>query len=135
MAVAGTTIAGIVTLLIIVFNMGKQESSYAESLMVFESADVIQDTASVFRGSINQAILGVEVKTSGNKNPVKLSVITFSAAGTTEPALKNIENARLWCAACMILLPVLGWRRCQDAAVPANAYPATVVDFNDFQHS
>ena len=96
LAVAGTTIAGLITMLIIVFNMGKQQTSYADSLMVFESADVLQDTSAVLRGSINQAILGVEIKTSGNKNPVNLTSITFSASGTTSPAIKNIENARLW---------------------------------------
>ncbi|MEP7168405.1 MAG: BNR-repeat neuraminidase N-terminal domain-containing protein, partial [Bacteroidota bacterium] len=96
MAVAGTTIAALIVLLIIFFNLSNRENSFGESLMVFESADVIQDTSAVFRGSINQAILGVEVKTSGNKNPVKLSTITFAATGTTEPVLKNIENARLW---------------------------------------
>jgi len=96
LTVAGTTIAGLIILLIIVFNMGKQEASFAEGLMVFESAEVIQDSSAVLRGSINQVILGVEVKTSGNKNPVKLSAITFTANGTTAPVSKNIENARLW---------------------------------------
>ncbi|MEO5570607.1 MAG: BNR-repeat neuraminidase N-terminal domain-containing protein [Bacteroidia bacterium] len=93
---AGVTLAGIVTLLIIFFNLSKQENSFGESLMVFQSADVVQDTSAVFRGSINQSILGVEIKTSGNKNPVKLVSITFSANGTTEPVVRNIENARLW---------------------------------------
>src|SRR6185436_11140495 len=96
LAVAGTTIAALIVLLIIFFNLSKQENSYGQSLMVFESADVLQDTSSVFRGSINQAVLGVEVKTSGDKNPVKLVSITFSASGTTSPVTKNIENARLW---------------------------------------
>ncbi|HKR04231.1 MAG TPA: BNR-repeat neuraminidase N-terminal domain-containing protein, partial [Bacteroidia bacterium] len=96
LAVAGTTIAALIVLLFIFFNLSKQENSFGQSLMVFESADVLQDTSSVFRGSINQAILGVEVKTSGNKNPVKLANITFSASGTSLPVIKNIENARLW---------------------------------------
>jgi hypothetical protein len=96
LAVAGTTLATLVVLLTIFFNISKQESSFAESLMVFESADVLQDTSAVLRGSINEQILGVVVETSGNKNPVKLSTITFGASGTTKPVIKNIENARLW---------------------------------------
>jgi hypothetical protein len=96
LAVAGITIAGIITLLIIFFNLSNHEKSFAGSPMVFESADVIQDTASALRGSINEMIIGVEIKTAGDQSPLKLSSITFSANGTTQPAVKNIENARLW---------------------------------------
>ena len=96
LGVISTTLGTLVVLLIIFFNTSKQESSYAHSLMVFESADVIQDTSAVLRGSINREILGLVVETSGDKNPVKLSTITFGTSGSTSPIAKNIENARLW---------------------------------------
>lgn len=95
-ALVSTTIAGLVTLLIIILNFSKQEKALAESPMVFNIADVIQDTATVLRGSINQKVIGLMIETSGTANALKLSAIKFSAKGTTEPIHKNIENARLW---------------------------------------
>lgn len=82
--------------LVTIINFSKQEDSFAENTMVFETADVIQDTTPVFRGAINQPVIGVQIKTSGSANPIKLLTITFSAKGTTLPVAKNIENARLW---------------------------------------
>ena len=93
---AGVSIAGLVVLLIVVFNMMKEEQGHAESSLVFKNADVIQDTSNVLRGSINQKIIGVVVETSGKGNPVKVNTMTFNANGTSLPVEQNIENARLW---------------------------------------
>lgn len=96
LSVAATTLAGLVTVLIIVFNVSKQEISMAESPMVFTTADVMQDTTTVLRGSINRQVLGLVIETSGTGSPIKLSSIAFSANGTSEPVSKNVANARLW---------------------------------------
>lgn len=96
LAVAGTTIAGLMIVLIIILSTADRETSYAESPMVFETAEITQDTAAVLRGSLNQIVLGVEIKASGDGTPLKLSSIVFSANGTSVPVTKNIENARLW---------------------------------------
>jgi len=82
--------------LVFFINISRQEDTFAGNTMVFESADVFQDTNAVMRGSINQMILGIEINTSGSDRPLKLSSITFQAIGTTVPAARNIENARLW---------------------------------------
>lgn len=83
-------------LLIVVFNIMKEESGHAQSAMIFKNADVLQDTTNVLRGSINQKIIGVVVETSGKGDPVKVNSMTFNANGTSLPVDQNIENARLW---------------------------------------
>lgn len=92
----GASIAGLIVLLIVVFNMMKEEQSHAESSLIFKNADVSQDTTNVLRGSINQRIIGVVVETSGKGSPVKVNSMLFNANGTSLPVEQNIENARLW---------------------------------------
>jgi hypothetical protein len=88
--------SGLVVLLIIVFNLAKQEDGKAQTAMTYRSAICIQDTSRLLRGSINQKIIGVVVETSGKGRPVKLGSMTFSARGTSSPISRNVENARLW---------------------------------------
>ncbi len=93
---ASASIAGLVVLLIVVFNMMKEEEGHAETSLIFKNADVIQDTSNVLRGSINQNVIGVIVETSGKGNSVKVNSLLFNANGTSLPIEQNIENARLW---------------------------------------
>ncbi|MFI5220135.1 MAG: BNR-repeat neuraminidase N-terminal domain-containing protein [Bacteroidia bacterium] len=88
--------SGLIIALIVFINFSKHEDVTAQNTMVFESADIIRDTSTVLRGSINQLVLGIELKTTGLGNPVKLSNITFSTNGTSLPVSAQIENARLW---------------------------------------
>jgi hypothetical protein len=91
------SVAGLVLLLIVVFNMTQQEEGRAaQSAMSFKNAETIQDTSAILRGSTNQRVIGVMVETSGKGSPVKMSEMTFSAHGTSIPVAQNIENARLW---------------------------------------
>lgn len=91
------SIAGLVVVLIVVFNMTQQEEGHAaQSAMTFKNAETYQDTSAVLRGSTNQRVIGVMVETSGKGNAVKISEMTFSAHGTSIPVSQNVENARLW---------------------------------------
>ncbi len=93
---AALAVSGLVALLIIVFNLTKEEILQAETNMSFKNAMTIQDTTSVLRGSIKQRIIGVVVETTGKGNALKLSAMEFNANGTTSPVANQIENARLW---------------------------------------
>ena len=96
MGIAMVAIGAFMFLLIVVFNIMKDEISHAQTAMIFKSADCMQDSSEVLRGSINQKIMGVMVETSGKGNAVKLSSMVFNAKGTSVPINQNIENARLW---------------------------------------
>ncbi|HQK98196.1 MAG TPA: hypothetical protein PLH61_09250 [Bacteroidia bacterium] len=66
------SVAGLVLLLIVVFNMTQQEEGRAaQSAMSFKNAETIQDTSAILRGSTNQRVIGVMVETSGKGSPVK----------------------------------------------------------------
>ncbi len=91
-----TASAGLVALLIIVFNVSKREEGKAQNSMSFKEAMVYQDTARVLRGSIHQKVIGVVVEVTGKGAPLKLNAMSFSAKGTSEPVEANVENARLW---------------------------------------
>ncbi|MBL7924770.1 MAG: hypothetical protein JNL88_11275 [Bacteroidia bacterium] len=93
---AVTATAGLVALLIIVFNITREEEGRAQSSMTFKQATVFQDTTKILRGSINQKVIGLVVETNGKGTPVKISSMTFTARGTSLPVENNIENARLW---------------------------------------
>ncbi len=94
---AAASIAGLVVLLIVVFNMTQQEEGHAAlSTMTFKNAEAFQDTSVILRGSTNQRVIGVMVETSGKGNSVKMSEMAFTAHGTSIPVSQNIENARLW---------------------------------------
>lgn len=94
---AGTSVAGLVALLLVVFNLTRDEVSMAGTEpMIFISADVVQDTNMVLRGSCNNMVIGVVIETRGTGNPIKVSSIDFSTKGTTAPVEKQIEHARLW---------------------------------------
>ena len=93
---AVSAVTGLVVLLIIVFNLSKDEEGRAMSSMTFKQATTIQDTTGILRGSINQKVIGVMVETSGKGSPARLNSITFNAKGTSQPVEQYIENARLW---------------------------------------
>ncbi len=93
---AATAVSGLVVLLIIVFNLSKEEEGRAASSMTFKQATTFQDTTGILRGSINQKVIGVIIETSGKGTPVRVNSMTFTAKGTSVPVGKNIENARLW---------------------------------------
>ena len=98
LAAAVIAISGMVAMLIIVFNITKEEVSHAGVLnMTFNTAETMQPTSPVLRGSINQYTLGVMVETMGSGNALKLNSMEFNARGTTLPVVMQIENARLWC--------------------------------------
>ncbi len=96
MLAAVSAATGLVVLLIIVFNLAKEEEGNAQTSMTFKQATTIQDTTRILRGSINQKVIGVVVETSGKGTPVKVNSMTFTAKGTSLPIDNNIENARLW---------------------------------------
>lgn len=94
---AAFAVSGLVALLIVVFNLTKEEVSQAETPnMSFKHATTIQDTVSVLRGSINQRVIGVVVETNGRNNALKVTAMEFNANGTSEPVSNMVENARLW---------------------------------------
>lgn len=93
---AVSAVTGLVVLLIIVFNLTKDEEGRAASSMTFKQATTIQDTSSILRGSINQKVIGVVIETNGKGAPARMNSITFNAKGTSLPTEKFIENARLW---------------------------------------
>lgn len=93
---AVSAVSGLVVLLIIVFNLSKEEEGRAASSMTFKQATTIQDTTGILRGSINQKVIGVMIETTGKGTPVRMNSITFTAKGTSAPIERNIENARLW---------------------------------------
>ncbi len=93
---AVSAVTGLVVLLIIVFNLSKEEEGRAASSMTFKQATTIQDTTGILRGSINQKVIGVVVETYGKGTPARMNSITFNAKGTSQPVEQFIENARLW---------------------------------------
>ena len=94
---ASASIAGLVVLLIVVFNMTQNEEGHAaQSAMTFKTAETFQETSSILRGSSNQKVIKVVVETVGNGKSVKMASMKFSAKGTSLPVEQNIENARLW---------------------------------------
>lgn len=99
MVIGASSIAGLVVLLLIVFNLSKQEESKAgnaQPQMTFVNAETFQDTSVVLRGSNSKAIIGLVIETTGSASPLKAGIITFNLNGTTKPASKNIENLRLF---------------------------------------
>lgn len=96
MIAAIASISGLVVMLLIIFNLTKEEESKADNAMTFKGADTMQDTSKVLRGSINQRIIGVMIETNGKGNSLKLGSIKFNAKGTSQPVANAVENARLW---------------------------------------
>ena len=96
LAAAAVAISGLIAMLIIVFNLSREQISHAETNMTFKTAETMQETNKVLRGSINQCILGVMVETMGGGNALKMNTIEFNANGTTMPIVTLVENARLW---------------------------------------
>jgi hypothetical protein len=90
-------VSGLVVLLLVVFNLFKEEESRAsQSNMIYKSAEVLQDTSNVLRGARNQKIIGIKLEMAGETNPSKLTAMAFNAMGTSEPISSNVSNARLW---------------------------------------
>jgi hypothetical protein len=81
MLAAVSAATGLVVLLIIVFNLAKEEEGNAQTSMTFKQATTIQDTTRILRGSINQKVIGVVVETSGKGTPVKVNSMTFTGEG------------------------------------------------------
>jgi hypothetical protein len=96
MIAAAAAIAGLVVVLVVIFNLTQDEVGHAMSSMSFKGAEVFQDTTSVLRGSINQKVIVVTVEATGKGSPVKINSMVFNASGTSVPVSQNIENARLW---------------------------------------
>jgi len=96
LGVAAASATMLILLLVVMFNLSRQEDSHAGSPMVFVGADTMQDTSFVFRGSANQQGLGIVVQTSGTSSPLKISSIEFKAECSVGINADNIENARLW---------------------------------------
>lgn len=96
MWVAITAMSAMVTLLVIVFNVFKDEEGNAQSMMVYRKSSCIQDTTGVLRGSINQQVIGVMIETAGRGKPLKLNYISFNTSGMQDIATRCVENARLW---------------------------------------
>ena len=81
LAAAAIALSGLIAMLLIVFNLTKEEMSHAETNMVFKTAETSQIKTNVLRGSINQLALGVMIETTGNGNTLKLNNIEFNAHG------------------------------------------------------
>jgi len=96
MWVAITAMSAMVALLVVVFNVFKDEEGNAQSMMVYKRSSCIQDTTGVLRGSINQQVIGVVIETNGRGKPLKLNSISFSTGSMQETAMRCVENARLW---------------------------------------
>ena len=97
MYIGAASLSGLVVLLLIVFNISKREiSKAAYSGMQVINAEVFQNTDAVYRGSINNPIIGILIDVKGYKTPVKLNSITFSLKGTTQPYFKQVENIKVW---------------------------------------
>lgn len=99
MVIGASSIAGLVVLLLVVFNLSKQEESKAgntQEQMTFVNAETFQDTSFLFRGSSTKAIIGIVIETKGTSAPLKAGIITFNLNGTTKPASKNLENIKLF---------------------------------------
>jgi len=63
--------------------------------MSFTSSTTTQaSTATVLQNSTNQAILGIQVVTTDNANPLSITKFTVNATGTT--AVSDISNAKIW---------------------------------------
>ncbi|QQR94352.1 MAG: hypothetical protein IPJ93_10845 [Bacteroidota bacterium] len=97
MYIGAASLSGLVVLLLIVFNISKREiSKAAYSGMQVINAEVFQNTDAVYRGSINNPIIGILIDVKGYKTAVKLNSITFSLKGTTQPYFKQVENIKVW---------------------------------------
>ncbi|HNG84421.1 MAG TPA: hypothetical protein PLX94_07590, partial [Bacteroidia bacterium] len=76
MYIGAASLSGLVVLLLIVFNISKREiSKAAYSGMQVINAEVFQNTDAVYRGSINNPIIGILIDVKGYKTPVKLNSI------------------------------------------------------------
>ncbi|MCX6303728.1 MAG: T9SS type A sorting domain-containing protein [Bacteroidetes bacterium] len=63
--------------------------------MAYTSSTTTQaSTATVLQSSTNQAIIGIQVVTTGNASPISLTNFTVNANGTT--AAGDISNAKIW---------------------------------------
>ncbi len=94
--VGAASVSGLVALLLVVFNVSKQEILRAAGNMEFTNAEVLQDTTSVLRGSTTNPVIAILVETRGSSNSVKLNSFVLSLNGTTKPVAKNIENIKLF---------------------------------------
>ncbi|MDD3876413.1 MAG: BNR-repeat neuraminidase N-terminal domain-containing protein [Bacteroidales bacterium] len=68
---------------------------YQPANMSFVSATTTQtNTNTIMSGSTNNLIIGIEVVTTGNLNPITASSFTFNTNGTTDAG--DIQAAKLW---------------------------------------
>ncbi|HIP49800.1 MAG TPA: T9SS type A sorting domain-containing protein, partial [Lutibacter sp.] len=64
--------------------------------MVYDSSTTTQNvTSDVFAGEVDKEIIGIELITTGNENPIDLTSITFTTTGSTNPAT-DIANAKVY---------------------------------------
>ncbi len=62
--------------------------------MQYTSSTTTQVTGGMLLNSTNQAVIGIEVVTSGTQNPISLTSLTVNANGTTN--VSEIENAKIF---------------------------------------
>jgi len=78
------------------FHMVQREDSWAGSTMVFTGMETIQDTTPLYRGMVNQPVIGIIIHTKGTGHRLSLASLEVAARGTTKPVSAIIENARIW---------------------------------------
>ncbi len=96
LVIGAASLSGLVALLLVVFNVSKREVLRAAGAMEFTSAEVIQDTTSVLRGSTTNPVIAILVEAKGASNNVKLNSFLLSFNGSSRPVSKNIENIKLF---------------------------------------
>ncbi len=69
---------------------------YAFDRMRYVATTVNQESAFLYRGSCNQPVLRIVVKTTGSCNPLTVQSVSFSTAGTSMPVSAQVCNARLY---------------------------------------
>ncbi|MCF8365039.1 MAG: right-handed parallel beta-helix repeat-containing protein [Bacteroidales bacterium] len=62
--------------------------------MVYVSSTCTQNAAILTPGETNQMVIGIQIVTSGNTNPLEVNSFTLNASGTTN--LADISNAKLF---------------------------------------
>ncbi|MCI0474220.1 MAG: hypothetical protein L0Y76_11615, partial [Ignavibacteria bacterium] len=64
--------------------------------MTYASSITTQTSGYVFTGNVNQEIIGIQIVTSGNSNPLEVSQFTVNANGTTDINDINLANAKIF---------------------------------------
>ena len=65
------------------------------SPMTYVSSTTTQNTSTLFRGTTNNQVIGIQVVTSGSASPFTVSQLNLSTNGTTSPST-DITNAKIF---------------------------------------